>query len=678
MTTRTRKILASVLAAMGLIALVTGGSSLGGQPAATTAEAAFRPFDNTLTDQDHHRNDILLPREAPVQITRDEVIAQASGMTTLQILAVNDFHGNLAPPGGSGGRIATADGNVDAGGVTYLSTHIDALRATNPNTIVVSAGDLIGASPFLSALFHDEPTITAWNEIGLKYNAVGNHEFDEGSVELMRLQNGGCHPTDGCQFGQYAGADFTFLGANVIDDTTGKPFLPPYGIETIDGVKVAFVGVVTDTTPTIVSASGVQGLSFIDEAEGVNRVVPELKAQGVEAIVVLVHEGGNVTGLYNECRGLTGPIADIMNALDPEVDVVVSGHSHVGYNCMFTGRVLTQSASAGRLIGKIDLTLDKATGEVASMTADNVIATRTVTEDPALASMMSDLTAAAGSVGARPIGKISGASISRTANSAGESPLGDLIADSQLAASDGADEGGAQIAFMNPGGIRADLLAGADGTVTYESAFTVQPFNNYLVTMTLTGAQIDLLLEQQWIDQNPPRILQVSKGFSYRWDASKPDGQKVDAATIKLNGIALSPTANYRVVVNSFLADGGDKFFVLREGKDRLFGGLDIDGLEDYLTANAPVATPAANRFNVVNLPAPTPTATATEPAATATTPATTATASPTVVAPRPPNTGTGTVMGTEASLSLVLAGVLLLGAAGLVYFRGSRQGQGW
>ncbi|MGE0229040.1 MAG: bifunctional UDP-sugar hydrolase/5'-nucleotidase [Dehalococcoidia bacterium] len=641
------------LAASGVVALCFGvaGLLVGG-----TSAAAYRPFDHTYTDQDHHRNDILLPRSAPVQIVNPEFLTQAGLTTTLQILAVNDFHGNLEPPSGSSGRIATASGNVDAGGVEYLSTHIETLKQGHPNTIVVSAGDLIGASPFLSALFHDEPTINAWNALGLKYNAVGNHEFDEGSVELMRMQNGGCHPTDGCQAGQFAGAKFTFLGANVIDETTGKPFLPPYGIETYDGVKVAFVGVVTRTTPTIVSASGIKGLRFIDEAEGVNKVIPELKAQGVQAIVVLVHEGGNVTGLYNECAGLKGPIADIMQRLDEEVDVVISGHSHVGYNCAYTGRVLTQSASFGRLIGKIDLTLDRTTGEVTKATADNIIATRTVAKDAEYTELIGEYKTAAGPIGARPVGKIT-ATIANKANELGENPLGDVIADAQLASTSAADKGAAVAAFMNPGGIRADLVAAADGTVTYEAAFLVQPFNNYLVTMTLTGAQIDTLLEQQWLGQTSPRILQISKSVSYAWDASKPDGQKVDIASIKINGSPISATGTYRVTVNSFLSDGGDNFVVLRDGTDKLFGELDIDAFERYLTQNAPVAAPALNRISAQG------TAPSSGGAQQAGTPA-------------PPRTGNGGTISSDgpASILLLFAGAVALAVSGRMLLSGRRR----
>lgn len=600
----------------------------------------------------------MLPREHPIEI---EVQNATGDTTTLQILSVNDFHGNLEPPSGSSGRIATANGNVDAGGVEYLSTHIGNLKKNNPNTIVVSSGDLIGASPFLSALFHDEPTITAWNNIGLKYNAVGNHEFDEGSLELMRIQNGGCHPVDGCKLGQYAGAKFTFLGANVIDEATSKPLLPAYGIQTYDGVKVAFVGVVTRTTPSIVSASGIKGLKFIDEADGVNAVIPELKAQGVKAIVVLIHEGGSVTGLYNECAGLTGPIADIMNRLDKEVDVVVSGHSHVGYNCSYTNRVLSQSSSFGRLVGKIDLTLDKATGDVVAMTADNIIATRDVAKDTTETSLIAAAKAAAGPVGARAVGKIT-ADIPNKAGTSGENALGDVIADAQLASTAAADKGGALVALMNPGGIRADLVASSDGTVTYEKAFLVQPFNNYLVTITLNGQQIDTLLEQQWKGQTSPRILQISRSLSYTWDGSKPDGEKVDIASIKINGQVVSPSATYRVTVNNFLADGGDNFVVLREGKDRLFGELDIDSFEKYLTKNAPVSPPSLNRITAVNLPAPaTPTTVAPAPTGT--------TLAPTVAVPLPPRTGnSGTSQGDPIGFALVVLGSLALVAGAALF----------
>jgi 5'-nucleotidase len=524
--------------------------------------------------------------------------APSSRLVDVQLLAINDFHGNLDPPAGSSGRI----GSIDAGGVEYLATHIAQLEATNPNTLVVSAGDLIGASPLLSALFHDEPTIEAMNLLGLDFNAVGNHEFDEGAAELLRMQNGGCHPTDGCLDGDgFAGADFQFLAANVVRKDNGKTLFPAYKIRSFGGAKLGIIGVVLEGTPTIVTPSGVAGLEFKDEAETVNALIPQLKAKGVNAIAVLIHEGGVQSGTFNECVGISGAIVDIVNRFDPAVDAVISGHTHQAYNCQLNNMLVTSASSFGRLVTDVKLTIDRATGEVTRMAANNLIVTRDVATDAGQTSLLAKYRAFAAPIANRVIGSIT-ADITRTTNPAGESALGDVIADAQLAATASA---GAQAAFMNPGGIRADLTyAGSaagegNGNVTYGEAFTVQPFGNSLVTMTLTGAQIDQLLEQQF--DNPTagqtRILQVSNGVTYTWSASAPTGSKVDQ--ILTNGTPIDPNATYRITVNSFLAEGGDNFTVLTQGTNRLGGAIDLDALVDYFAANSPVPPGPQNRIVV-------------------------------------------------------------------------------
>lgn len=523
------------------------------------------------------------------------VSAKPSGTVDVQILAINDFHGNLEPPTGSSGRID----NINAGGVEYLATHINNLRATNPNTVVVSAGDMIGASPLISALFHDEPTIEAFNLIKLDFNAVGNHEFDEGAAELLRMQNGGCHPVDGC-FGDdgFAGANFQFLAANVVRSDNGNNLLPAYKIRSFAGAKVAFIGMTLKGTPSIVTPSGIAGLNFKDEADTVNALVPELKKKGIETIVVIIHEGGLPTGGYNECPGISGPIVDIVNRTDDEVDLFITGHTHQAYNCVIDNRIVTSAASFGRLVTDIDLKIDRATGEATAIKTNNVIVTRDVAKDGQLTALVDKYRDLSAPFANRVIGSIAD-TITRTANTAGESALGDVIADAQLAATADPAFGGAVVAFMNPGGIRADLTypqsgTEGDGKVTYGEAFTVQPFGNSLVTMTLTGEQIDLLLEQQF--NNPAsgqnRILQVSKGFTYSWSASAPVGSKVDIASIKIDGKPIAPKGTYRITVNSFLADGGDNFAVLTQGTNRLGGAQDLDALEAYFKVNLPAPNP--------------------------------------------------------------------------------------
>jgi 5'-nucleotidase len=524
-------------------------------------------------------------------------------LVQVQLLAFNDFHGNLEPPLGSSGRI----GSVDAGGVQYLATHVQALEATNKNTLVVAAGDLIGASPLLSALFHDEPTIEALSQLGLDLSAVGNHEFDEGTVELLRMQRGGCHPVDGCQDGDgFAGAEFKYLAANVVSERNGRTLFRATEVKKFQGIEIGFIGMTLEGTPTIVTPSGVAGYDFLDEADTANQAVQELKRQGVETIVVLIHEGGLPTGGFNECPGISGAILDIVNRTDDEVDLFVSGHTHAAYNCVIDSRPVTSAASFGRIVTDIDLTLERATNDVASISVNNVIVTRDVPADPAQLALMAKYSAIADPLRNRVIGSIT-ADLVRASNDAGESPLGNLIADGQLDATSPVGFGEAVVAFMNPGGIRADLTFASsaagegDGNVTYGEAFTVQPFGNSLVTMTLTGAQIDTLLEQQFDNPTPGarRILSPSRGLTYTWSASAPTGDKV--SNIAIDGVPVDRAGSYRVTVNSFLADGGDNFTVLREGTDRLGGAVDLDALEAYfVAAGGPVAPPATDRITRV------------------------------------------------------------------------------
>ena len=532
--------------------------------------------------------------------------AKPAGTVSVQLLALNDFHGNLLPPTGSSGRVGT----IDAGGVEYLATHISNLRALNPNTVVVSAGDMIGASPLLSALFHDEPTIEAFNLIGLDFNAVGNHEFDEGWHELVRMQEGGCHPVDGCLDGDdFAGANFQFLAANVVRQDNGKTIFPAYKVRSFDTAKIAFIGMTLEGTPLIVTPSGISDLDFLDEADTVNALIPQLKAKGIETIVVLIHEGGvqAAPAPFNGCTGISGPIVDIVNRFDDEVDVVISGHTHQPYNCVIDNKIVTSAFSFGRLVTKVDLTIDRATGEVLTMAAENKIVTRDVPKASLLTALIGKYNAIAAPLANRIIGSIT-ANITRTSNAAGESALGDVIADGQLAATADPALGGAVVAFMNPGGIRADLtFAGSpagegDGNVTYGEMFTVQPFGNSMVTMTLTGAQIERLLEEHFAGCTlaTARILQVSEGFTYTWKASGPVCDKVDPATIMLNGVVIDPSANYRVTVNSFLADGGDSFPILIQGTNRLGGAVDTDAFEAYFAANSPVDPGPQNRITVI------------------------------------------------------------------------------
>lgn len=533
--------------------------------------------------------------------------AKTSNKVNLQILSLNDFHGNLEPPSGSSGRVTLPDATtVDAGGAEYLATHIKSLQEGQEHSIFVAAGDLIGASPLLSALFHDEPTIEAMNLMGLKISSVGNHEFDEGSAELLRMQNGGCHPTDGCQDGDdFEGADFQYLSANVFKEGKNKTLLPPYKIRRYEGIKVGFIGLTLEGTPTIVTPSGVAGLDFRDEARTTNKLVRKLRRnRGVKAFVVLIHEGGFQTGTYDGCDGISGPIVDIVERTIPQVDMFISGHTHQAYNCVLDGRPVTSSSSFGRIVTDYDVVLDKSTNDVSSIEVGNVIVTRDVARDLRMTGLIGKYARLSEELRNEVVGQIT-EDIVRAQNTAGESPLGDLIADAQLEATAPEGFGEAVVAFMNPGGIRADLVyeqsgSEGDGTVTYEEAFTVQPFSNTMTVMTLTGVQIETLLEQQWSGGNEtsfPKILQVSDGFTYSWDPAAAVGDRVDPADIFIDGVQVDPAAEYRVAVNNFLADGGDNFVVLREGTNRLGGEVDIDAFVDYIRAHSPVSSPVPDRI---------------------------------------------------------------------------------
>lgn len=522
----------------------------------------------------------------------------------VRVIAFNDFHGHLEP---GENRIEVPDPAdpsrtrpVRVGGAVHLATLIAQLRAEQPRHVLVSSGDLVGASPLVSGLFHDEPTIEVMNAIGLDFNTVGNHEFDRGVDELKRLAQGGCRTTSGehhrsCNGGTYAGARFPFLAANVLDRSTGQPIFAPTFVKSIDGVRIGFIGVVTRSTPGIVIPSGVAGVRFLAEARVLNEQAKALQDQGVQAIVAVVHEGGDADGHFNACANPRGAIFDIERELDPAIDIVLSAHTHRGYSCVIGDRTVIQGASFGRLVSVVDIAIDPMTGEVVraqtrarnvpvinGAEADAALAAEfpPLPADPTVAAIVESYRAAAAPLATRPVGRIS-APFDRRPGGGGDHALGRLIADAQLAAT---RVNGAQMAFTNPGGVRTNLSAsGADGTVTYADAYSTQPFGNSLVTMTLSGAQLKAMLEQQWgaPGSDRARMLQPSAGFSYQWDSRRPHGSRVEG--MRLNGRRLDATDEVRVTVNSFLAAGGDGFRVLRDGRDRVGGPLDLDAFTEYL-----------------------------------------------------------------------------------------------
>ncbi|MEV7425963.1 MULTISPECIES: bifunctional metallophosphatase/5'-nucleotidase [unclassified Streptomyces] len=597
--------------------LATVGALVAAMPATAQSQTqAKAPAHGSSQSHGHQK-----PKPKPKPSTVD-----------VQLLSFNDLHGNLEPPAGSAGSVneTQADGTVKAipaGGMEYLATSLRTARKGHPYSITAAGGDMVGASPLLSGLFHDEPTIEALNKVELDVTSVGNHEFDEGAVELARLQNGGCHPTEGCyeKGKKFKGADFPYLAANVTSEKTGKPILKPYTVWKKNGVKIGFIGVTLEGTPNIVTAEGVKGLKFHDEIETVNKYAKELDKQGVKSIVALIHEGGAPASTsYNyDCDspgagdGISGPIVDIAKGISPKVDALVTGHTHQAYACTIPDpagnpRLVTSASSFGKLYTDTTLTYDLRTKDIVrtSVKSANHIVSRDQAKAKDMTSLIERWNKIAAPIANAPQGYIS-ADINGRGATTPESPLGDLIADAQLDGMAAADKGGAQIAFMNPGGIRSDLVHKAsgsegDGVVTYGEAFTVQPFTNMMNAVNLTGAQLITTLQQQVSGSNEasPKILQVSRGLTYTLDMTKTGAARVVTDTVKLNNEPLDPSKTYRVAMNEFLAGGGDGFAALAEGTDKLVGASDLDMFNAYLKANSsatnPLAPPAADRITII------------------------------------------------------------------------------
>ena len=529
--------------------------------------------------------------------------AHTADTLKVKVLSINDFHGQIS----AGRRVA----NRPVGSAAVLAAYLrNAQAGREDNTIIVHAGDHVGASPPTSALLQDEPAIMFLNQLAndncryakrstrakdddddddarpkkrtTKCNVIGtlgNHEFDEGVAELKRLIGGGNHANGPFLEDPWRGARFPYVSANVVDEASGRPILPPYVIRKVDGMPIAFIGAVLKGTPSIVTPSGVAGLRFLDEAESINRYIPELRRMKVRAIVVLIHQGGRQSTYAGPTRvdapEVSGEILDIVRQLDDEIDVVVSGHYHSFTNALLKNQngkpiLVTQAFSSGSAYADIDLEISRASRDVVAKSA--AVITTWADEGPGLTpdAQALALTQAAEEKVAPLVNQVIGTAatnITRSENSAGESALGNLIADAQRAAM------ATDFAFMNPGGIRADLAA---GEVTWGELFAIQPFGNSLVKMNLTGQQVYQLLEQQWAGQSFPRLLKTS-GLTYTWNAAAPVGSRVVA--VYRNGILIDPTATYSVTVNSFLADGGDNFAVLKQGTNRVTGPVDLDAL---------------------------------------------------------------------------------------------------
>ncbi|MFE6335499.1 bifunctional metallophosphatase/5'-nucleotidase [Streptomyces sp. NPDC057798] len=575
----------------------------------------------------------------PSAASADETSAGAQATTgkpgtsryqDVQLLSFNDFHGNLEPPTSSSGRLTEIqpDGSVKTiegvGGVEYLAGSLRTAREGHPYSITAAAGDLIGASPLMSALFHDEPTIEAMNALDLDVTGVGNHEFDEGAAELKRMQDGGCHPKDGCyeEGRTFEGAQFPYLAANVVDEKTGKPMLDPTYVWEKNGVKVGFIGVTLEGTPGIVTAEGVKGLKFLDETATINKYARQLQKRGVKSIVALIHEGGApASEAYNyDCdaagagSGISGPIVDIAKSVTGKVDALVTGHTHAAYACTIPDpegnpRTVTSAASFGRLYTDTSLTYDRRSGDIVRTsveTANHVVVRRNPASD--MTDLIAHYKAMSAPIENRPIGWI-GSQLDQP-KTLDDSTLGNVIADAQLAYARSVDPS-ADVALMNPGGVRASLThtsspAGeGDGVVTYGEAFRVQPFANTVNLVDLTGSQLLTVLQQQVSGANAaaPKILQPS-GLTYTLDLTKTGADRIVADSVRVAGAPLDPAAVYRVAANSFLAGGGDGFTELAKGANPFVGQDDLKAFETYLAANssatAPLRAPATDRVNVI------------------------------------------------------------------------------
>lgn len=555
----------------------------------------------------------------------------AAAPVSVQIIAFNDFHGNL-----EAGKLAVdipgeTPTRVPAGGAAYFASAVAKLREGHPNSVTVSAGDMISASPLVSSMFLDEPTIHAMNLVGVDFNAVGNHEFDRGQKELHRLQDGGCEQNTKrkpCAVEPFPGARFGYLAANVVKPG-GETLFPSYGIRSFGRgraqVKVAFIGMTLKGTSTLVMASGIAGLTFADEADTVNALVPKLKAEGADAIVVLVHQGANSKLAFdaNSCDGLTGDILPVLERLDPRVDLVVSGHTHNAYVCDYGSidakrpLLLTSAGYGGTLLTDITLDIDPAAGRVVAKRANNVLIQGEAfisargpvalsdryarfAPEPRVAALVARYAAAAKSYAERPIGRMT-APAPRSESYMEEQVLGNLVADAQLAATAAPANGGAEIALMNAGSVRASLTPRADGTITFGDIYAAQPFGNVMVIKRMTGRELRAVLEQQF-DENKAdgrNLLLVSRGFGFGYDLGKPVGQRL--VDPRLNGAPLADDRVYRVVMSNFLANGGDGFTTLI-GHDEVMTNIgDLDALEAYFAAG-PVTPPATNRTRDVTL----------------------------------------------------------------------------
>lgn len=520
------------------------------------------------------------------------VMEHAALPIELSIFSINDFHGHIQPksptplmprlPDPQTGELKAQP----AGGAAYLAAVLDKLRSQRPNHLFVAAGDLMGASPQMSSLLKDEPTLTALGNMGLAASSLGNHDLDSGLPELLRKSRGEC-PARGCEWPEFKGASFPYLAANMFDTDTGKRVLPSHIIREVSGLKVALVGAVTRDTPKVIAPRNIVGLRFADEADTLNALVPELRAAGAQVLVAIMHEGAiNSEGAANDpsyaCPGLQGRGVDIAKRLDPAYAIIISGHTHQAYTCKINGRLFVQAGSYGGWLTESRLTLNAAGQVLDAQAINHPVLQAANTPNPAFVALVQRAAAITAAIREKPVAMLAKGAQRSVKAPFGDSTAGNLIADAQLAF--GKKRGGADLAMTNSGGIRADLVVEPGRAVTLSDLFAVQPFGNELVAVTITGAQLQELVHRQLPRRPGAASLQISHNVNYQWSQAEGTTPVLDSLTV--NGKPVDPGRDYRVVANTFMADGGDNFKALRQGRDRQVLGPDIDALTDWLASN--------------------------------------------------------------------------------------------
>lgn len=511
----------------------------------------------------------------------------------LSIFSINDFHGHIQPkspiplsprlPDPQSGELKAQA----AGGVAYLATVLDKLRVQRKNQVFVAAGDLVGASPQMSSLLKDEPTVSALGELGLAASSLGNHDLDAGLPELLRKTRGECAST-GCVWPEFKGASFPYLAANMFETQTGKRVLPSHTLKDIGGLKVAFVGAVTRDTPKVIMPKSIVGLRFADEVETLNALVPELRAAGAQVLVAIMHEGAMYDGGANDpsytCPGLKGRGVDIARQLDPAYAIIISGHTHQAYTCKIDGRLMVQAGSFGGWLTESRLTLD-ATGKVLDAQAINhPVLQGLYAPNPAFVALVARAAALTTAARNKPVADLPRGATRMATAPFGDTTLGNLVADAHLAFAK--KRGAVDIGITNSGGIRADLTVEPGRTTTLSDLFAIQPFTNELIALTLTGTQLQELIRRQLNSRraNGPATLQVSHNLRYQW--SQAPGAEPVLESVTVDGKPLELTRDYRIVANNFTAEGGNDLNMMKQGRDRAVVGMDIDAFEEWLRDN--------------------------------------------------------------------------------------------